>query len=714
MARLWSCGFELNSLTDAVEFLVPASTGLTIDATTKRSGSYALRHNSLTAGYVEHRWRSANGDDNIFVRFYLRIAALPSNTQTIFQILNSSNTVQAEVRMISGGNLQLFNASAQVGSNSSALNTGTWYRVEIQYNSTNAAGSDILTARIDGTDFATSSSESLGTVQKFRLGSMATITGTTPDLYFDDVGINDNTGSFQNSWLENGKIIHLKPNANGDTNQWFSEQNNQNSITHDADSSATPASASSFTWSHTVANQSNRILIVGIAYNTNNDDTPVTNTVKFNTNENFVLAQRSSFIDINNKSWVAVELWYLVNPTATTANIVVTLSGTAKTVCGAGSWYGVNQTYPIGFINNGGNDSLNMGNGASGGEKGSTKNSLCVLVAGAESDPTATAGANTVEVFNLTMGGGSAATRVRGCLGYADAVGDTATSKTITWALSTQQKSTRVSIFLHPLFPSNPYQDVDEETPNTSDYLQAGDFGAPNMVNAEQLFNLEPTPAEIASGNTIKVVQVGGRWAHNVTVGGSSQFKLEILKDTGQTIEQSAAISVTGTPWLTNNSATLLNYLLTLYDLPGADENLWTKALLDTAQIGAKYTVDTNLRSIWLTTIWLLVEHVPGGNAFTQTLSEAVILTEAAVRQAGKAQNEIVLISDLTTRDTTRLFSEVVAIADTISKQAQKTFLEIVLIADSLIGQAQKNLAKLLPLLMPCSLNQRSSELSPR
>jgi len=42
MARLWSSGFELNSLTDGVEISNPTG-NLSIDSSIKRSGSYSLR-----------------------------------------------------------------------------------------------------------------------------------------------------------------------------------------------------------------------------------------------------------------------------------------------------------------------------------------------------------------------------------------------------------------------------------------------------------------------------------------------------------------------------------------------------------------------------------------------------------------------------------------------------------------------------------------------
>ena len=91
----------------------------------------------------------------------------------------------------------------------------------------------------------------------------------------------------------------------------------------------------------------------------------------------------------------------------------------------------------------------------------------------------------------------------------------------------------------------------------------------------------------------------------------------EIESTSGGTIEQSASITPAGTTWRTNTiSGNPLTYPLTLYDLPGASTTPWTKADLDTTQIGYKLTTDaTNLDQI--STIWLSIDSTPsaGGGA---------------------------------------------------------------------------------------------------
>ncbi|MCX5643647.1 MAG: ankyrin repeat domain-containing protein [Phycisphaerae bacterium] len=215
--RLYSSGFELNSLTNGVEFAVPVPTGLSISSSTVRSGSYSLRQNSLTAGYIEHQWLAANADAHVFIRFYFRVAAVPSVTARVLDIVDTSGATRASLRLTSTGTLQLFNAAAQVGPDSSALVKDLWHCVEMEFQSLNAAGYDVLQARLDGTSFAASLKETLGTVAKLRLGSTVAITGGTPDFHFDDVAINDQNGVGENEFPGLGKIVVLMPNAAGDS-----------------------------------------------------------------------------------------------------------------------------------------------------------------------------------------------------------------------------------------------------------------------------------------------------------------------------------------------------------------------------------------------------------------------------------------------------------------------------------------------------------------
>lgn len=223
--RLWSSGFELNSAVDGVEWTTHnGTTPASIQSDVVRTGFYAMQANPSTSTGLRNlakQWLPANADANVYIRFYLRIAALPKDDTKILSLTTTaqSPTERASIRLAGNGALKLFNATTQVGSDSGVLALNTWYRIELHYNSLNPAGTDILEARIDGVNFAASSAESLGTTGKFYLGVINGTGNSTTNLYFDDVALNDGTATeTQNTWCGDGKIIHLKPNGDDATN----------------------------------------------------------------------------------------------------------------------------------------------------------------------------------------------------------------------------------------------------------------------------------------------------------------------------------------------------------------------------------------------------------------------------------------------------------------------------------------------------------------
>jgi hypothetical protein len=136
-------------------------------------------------------------------------------------------SIRCSIILTSTGTLELFSGTStgtQVGSASSAINDSNWHMVELKTDTTAAVGSRVLEARLDGSVFATSSAQSQSTTLAFSLGgNLGAEAQTTGEWWFDDVALNDTTGSFQTSYPGSGKILQLYPNATGDSNT-FSTQ----------------------------------------------------------------------------------------------------------------------------------------------------------------------------------------------------------------------------------------------------------------------------------------------------------------------------------------------------------------------------------------------------------------------------------------------------------------------------------------------------------
>ncbi len=150
------------------------------------------------------------------------------------------------------------------------------------------------------------------------------------------------------------------------------------------------------------------------------------------------------------------------------------------------------------------------------------------------------------------------------------------------------------------------YTSIDEVTPN-----DATDFIDSTTDEDISDFNIDDTPAALESDDTINCVQVGWRFNDSTSIADFAVV-LRIKSDTGGTVEESAAQTIPDSTWKTNKIAVPYNYHLTLYDLPGASTTAWTKADLDTAQIGVRVNTDGGVGATQTSTLWLLVDHKPG------------------------------------------------------------------------------------------------------
>lgn len=225
MARQISSGFELNSTTSGVEPNIEGSeSSPSIVSTTIRSGSYSLQIASLTSGNKKgvRQYLSENSPSK-YVRIYYNVATLPSAENRIIAFKNQnsfSDPAFVYITIDNTGVLKLYDEDGQIGSASSALSLNTNYRIELFVDTTGAAGSHTVQARIDGVQFAGATNRSIaGGIRHFFIGgNLNGEAQTTGSWSFDDFAFNTASGSFQNSWPGPGKVIHLKPNAAGDNN----------------------------------------------------------------------------------------------------------------------------------------------------------------------------------------------------------------------------------------------------------------------------------------------------------------------------------------------------------------------------------------------------------------------------------------------------------------------------------------------------------------
>lgn len=228
MARLFTCGFEEDELTSNGTMWTGVSANTTTDETTPHSGSHCL-NTPATATGVRRDLATALTSGTVYTRFYWRLVTAPSADQQILRVTSSGVTLSWDVTYLqASGTLRLNSTPTAVSADTTtAVSADTWYRIEVEHVISDTVGSvkmrlylEDSTTLLEPEVIALASGDSLGSaVQVFFFGGPTNLGQT---YRYDDIAINDVTGSFQTSWPGPGKIQLLAPDGDV-TNDWEDE-----------------------------------------------------------------------------------------------------------------------------------------------------------------------------------------------------------------------------------------------------------------------------------------------------------------------------------------------------------------------------------------------------------------------------------------------------------------------------------------------------------
>lgn len=226
-ARLWSSGCELQgaapgNMVEGLEFSVASSSpGTAIVSTSiNRTGlsSCGSIQTAVGSSSISHQYRTLPTYDIAFFRFHMYIDQLPAHSASIAAIGWTNQTLILNP----DGTLSLLDRDGTtiLGTYATPLATGQWYRIEWKLDSRTPLPSD-AEVRVNGqTVIQTANSQAL-THGQVALGlcftNISSIcnggTVTTGSIYFDDIALNDGSGTAQNSWPGAGYIVHLQPDG---------------------------------------------------------------------------------------------------------------------------------------------------------------------------------------------------------------------------------------------------------------------------------------------------------------------------------------------------------------------------------------------------------------------------------------------------------------------------------------------------------------------
>lgn len=211
MTRLWTDGAE----DPAGLAVLSGYTGTAIATSPVRSGVYAYRvsgsssmyrnFSDLSEGYFRVGWYAKSNTD-----VYKSVRFRNGTTELITMGLS---TTDKHFRVLIGGSV--------VATGTFAYNTFTYYALEFRIKIDDTAG--VVQLKVDGVidiDYTGDTKPGTATaINNLLLASNNDFPDPISEMYFDDLAINDTTGTVDNSWCGDGRVIYLAPNAAGDTTQ---------------------------------------------------------------------------------------------------------------------------------------------------------------------------------------------------------------------------------------------------------------------------------------------------------------------------------------------------------------------------------------------------------------------------------------------------------------------------------------------------------------
>lgn len=226
-ARLFTCGFEENAL--ATTMWTTAGSNATIVTTTPHSGTNSLQLASTTNKTITRNLAAAVTAPNtvFFARFYWQTSSAGQADSRIFSNNSSVSTYGVSVTKLTSGKMRLRNnPTAETVDSTMTITANTLYRLEVRHKISDTAGEEELRIYLGDatTPLETVTMTFAGTADTlptdilvFTLEDSALNNNLT--YLYDDIAINDDSGSFQTSWPGPGKIALVKP-ASDTTVTW--------------------------------------------------------------------------------------------------------------------------------------------------------------------------------------------------------------------------------------------------------------------------------------------------------------------------------------------------------------------------------------------------------------------------------------------------------------------------------------------------------------
>lgn len=217
MARLLTCGFEVPNYPAPFDYYINTSGQISWDAW-KRSGAYSLKMTGPSAGSVAYRYALLPSDPT---EVYIQMCWRPDGTKEadnglIFYVDSDVTTRLLQVKSGIGQFVTvLINGTVRITSTSVGVDGVNLLEVHFKM-----ADAGTVELRINGVNEGSWSGDTLPGADTKLTKLVISPDTVNRSMLYDDICVNDVSGTADNSWIGGSRIIALRPDAAGDLTQW--------------------------------------------------------------------------------------------------------------------------------------------------------------------------------------------------------------------------------------------------------------------------------------------------------------------------------------------------------------------------------------------------------------------------------------------------------------------------------------------------------------
>jgi len=231
MARVFMCGYETGSIDEDGGSFIQSVGEQTLLTSGARTGTYAVRTRPTNEGTGSHGYRSialASNYTDVYFRIGLRIDHHAGNTGSItfWRDFDTASGLQIELLHNPYNTISAYRGGTGLATSAVLFTCNVWHLLRIRHLVHDSTGVFQVYLDDDASPIIDFSGDTCNTanvnVARFAIGAISfsyRYYENSCYVYWDDLAVNDASGTYENALPNKGGIIYLKPTGAGNYTQ---------------------------------------------------------------------------------------------------------------------------------------------------------------------------------------------------------------------------------------------------------------------------------------------------------------------------------------------------------------------------------------------------------------------------------------------------------------------------------------------------------------